>query len=628
MQLGFTLRTRKDTENRQRLEQARMAAAARQGSVAVTAAVAAKEEAESQAGMSIYSDLRMLPDGRYISLTRGDVFRAFPGEFEEHFAVILSPTPPASLEVNDGFLHPATLTNIASQAPSTISRSDFHQVLGDTGIAAYCYLVVSPQLYNRRQQMEIKSELLKRFRSVDNSSQPGSVIILIATVDTIRAVHDKEVATSDAGTYQVTEVQAEVRALLLQAEKKGASDIHIETRNHTSDIFFRIHGIRRKQRSIAPAKLDQFMSVLWNFESTDAARGGGTWNKNAIQDTSFNVNDENSKALLFNVRFHSAPIHPAGNFKCVLRILRPASNTGGTRKLEAVGYLPHHLKQINEMVVGGSGIILVVGPTNSGKSTTLQSLAERFYDINGSHISLTTIENPVEYEIKRATQMQATSENFEKYLMASLRQDPDAVIVGEIRNEAAATTTRDLGLAGHKIMTTLHVYEAAGAFERLSNLGVDLQVLTMPGFISGVIYQRLCPVICPHCHISWSEARKIPSFFADPDIIERVETVTDMDQHMVFLRSETGCEFCEHTGVIGRTPLAEVLVPDETFLEHVKARDFLAAKRHWKKASTPVASDLNCTVLSHGIYEMRKGRIDPRDVEKNIGLLRLESNNY
>ena len=626
MQLPFKLRTKADSANRLRLEQAKQAAIARQQSQVVSAAVEAKVEAESKAGISIYSDLRMLPDGRYVSLSRADVLpRSFPAEYEEHFAVILSPTPPSALEVNDGFQHPSSLAKIASQAPSAASPIEYHAALTETGTAAYCYLVVSPQYFNRREQMEIKSELLKRFRSAGNAAISPSVITLIATGDTIRAVHDKEIATSDDGTYQTSEVQAEVRQLLILAEKRGASDIHIETRDHTSDIYFRIHGIRRKHKSIAPAKLEQYMQVLWNHESTDAARGGSTWTKGMIQDTSFNITDEATKAVLFNVRFHTAPIHPAGNFKCVMRILRPSTNTGGARRLEAVGYLPHHLKQINEMVVGGSGIILVVGPTNSGKSTTLQSLAERFYEINGTHISLTTIENPVEYEIKRATQMQATSENFDTYLVASLRQDPDAVIVGEIRNEVAAKTTRDLGLAGHKIMTTLHVYEAAGAFERLANLGVDLQVLTMPGFISGVVYQRLCPVICPHCRISWSEARSRPNFFADPEIIGRVESVTDLNLHSVFLRNDLGCEHCGNTGIVGRTPLAEVLVPDETFLEYVKNREFISAKRHWKKHGTPAAPDLSCTALSHGILEMRKGNVDPRDVEKIIGLIRIES---
>jgi type II secretory ATPase GspE/PulE/Tfp pilus assembly ATPase PilB-like protein len=244
--------------------------------------------------------------------------------------------------------------------------------------------------------------------------------------------------------------------------------------------------------------------------------------------------------------------------------------------------------------------------------------------VRGRTIKVSTIENPVEYEMVGACQMPASSENFEKYLKASLRQDPDVVVVGEIRDDKAAETTKNLVLAGHKIFSTLHVYEAPAAFSRLMQLGVPRGLLSMPGFVSGIVYQRLVPVVCPHCSHKYQDVAH--TGMLSEALEARLIRSINMDRDDVRLIREGGCEQCDFLGVIGRTPCAEVLKPDATFLELVRDEKDAAAKAYWySQLGSRIGLNGSPTALSHAKHKMRMGMLDPRDVEAELSLLNSEN---
>lgn len=491
------------------------------------------------------------------------------------------------------------------------------------------YLLMTPDMYLQSRGMLDVAQRLK----ADNHL---NIYPLISTWEIIRAVHHnnaREISSSDS---EQTSTQTRVRQLLLDAAKSGASDIHIEARENKAEVLLRIDGRRYKMGDISLATAEDYGSVLFNFESTDIARKG-SWTKREIKDTNFDVWDDPTKKnkRLLTVRFHSTAIHP-DKFQLVLRLLRPAHVEGGFKKLSDVGYSDAQREQVEKMLIGGSGLVVFVGPTNSGKSSSLQSCIQQLYENRGPNIKVCTIESPVEYEIPNACQMPATKDTFNVLLEATLRQDPDVVMVGEIRESQAAKTVKDLVLAGHKILSSIHGYSAMAAFSRLEQLGVDIDLMTMPGFISGFVYQRLLPIVCPECSLPFHLART--TGMINEGLFNRLTSVSE-DKHNIrfinegryFINAEnkldTGCkcETCNGTGILGRTPIAEIIIPDEKLLGFIKKKDEAGARDYWLSTQgEKVEYGLGVSALSHAIQKMRQGIVDPRDVEHSIGMLRRD----
>jgi general secretion pathway protein E len=333
------------------------------------------------------------------------------------------------------------------------------------------------------------------------------------------------------------------------------------------------------------------------------------------------------------LRFNTAPIYPAPNVQCTMRLLR-MDGEQSAKPMEEVGYTPEMVAQIEEMLVGSTGLVLLVGPTNSGKSTSLQSFINRIYARRGADIKVVTIEDPVEYILERACQMgvprgkQTTDQIaaiYKTLLGSTLRQDPDVALVGEIRTNEQAEPVKDMVLAGRKILSTLHAYEAMAAFPRLAEIGVPPSLLTREGFVSGVIYQRLVPVLCPHCSESLTP-EMVDSGRIRQSTYDRVAGAAEFGpggKHDVRLRSITGCKDCNFTGITGRTPCAELLLPDATFLRHIRNGDELSAKNYWHR--TGINTDgAGVRAIAHAIAKMRRGLVDPNDIEVQIGPIEID----
>ena len=217
---------------------------------------------------------------------------------------------------------------------------------------------------------------------------------------------------------------------------------------------------------------------------------------------------------------------------------------------------------------------------------------------------------------KRKTSIDAhTGSAFTTFLRGTLRQDPDVVMVGEIRDHDSATVVKDLVLAGRKILATLHTYSALWAYVRLREIGIPWEILTMPGFIAGIVYQRLVPTLCPHCSMPLVEGlERVPK-----ETLYRIQQVSDLSKDKVRVRGD-GCEHCHHTGIAGRTVCAELVLPDRALLRFLSASDFLGAEKYWREAGVGAING-GVSSLAHGIHKMREGLISPLDVEDQIGLL-------
>lgn len=442
-----------------------------------------------------------------------------------------------------------------------------------------------------------------------------------------------EPATAKIGDREDTEVEKRAFFLVDEAVKAGASDIHIEARQGHAEILIRVDGFRRRLEALPSLSFSQAESigrVLYNVHA-DASSKDTAWDPKRVQDAV--VEHQTRDGQHVQLRFNSGPIFPSGSFQIVIRILR--MNQSQTFKLESMGYTDSQMRQIEVALAGSRGLVLMCGPMGSGKSTALQAMITRVYERRGVGIKIVTVEDPVEYVIPHACQMGVPQKSrrgtgvdgqFDEFLKGTLRQDADVVMVGEIRNAESAEVVKDLVLVGRKIFTTLHAYSSIQAYLRLREIGVPWDVLTNPGFVSGVVFQRLLPVLCPSCSVPFLEGAASVA----EDVRARLKLVADLVEDNIRVRGD-GCEHCGRTGYKGRVAVAEVLLPDATLLELLKKDDLVAAQQYWlrKGAEDAVARMANGetwvakypTALAHAIIAMRKGYVDPSDVEANIDIL-------
>lgn len=453
-------------------------------------------------------------------------------------------------------------------------------------------------------------------------------ILYCATEDMIQlSYHRLQSSALEADGSEQTDIEKLISTIVDEAELRKASDIHIETRGDKADIFFRVNGLRVFYANIVTTTARGIGRVLYSVHA-DAGSKDVTWTITDVADSS--IEWESSAGTKLQLRFSSSPIHPFGNFHIVIRVL---SSQAKVPPIKSLGYSTEQEDLLDIMSSGSNGIVLMCGPTNSGKSTGLQALIGRLFERRGAEIKIITVEDPVEYNMpgacqigvarkRTANQDAVTGSAFTTFLRGTLRQDPDVVMVGEIRDLDSAVVTRDLVLAGRKVFATLHANSALWAFVRLREIGLPWEVLTMPGFIAGICYQRLLPVLCPQCSIRAADPGSEIGGMSE-ELQHRLQFVVDFGSDDVRVRGK-GCPHCKETGVIGRTTVAEFVLPDRTLLGLLSERRFLEAEKHWRAgASSFSRSDKRAciTVLQHAIEKMKQGILSPVDIENQIGVI-------
>jgi len=327
-----------------------------------------------------------------------------------------------------------------------------------------------------------------------------------------------------------------INALLTEAIKVGASDIHVETFEKRLVIRFRVDGVLREmvqpKRALAPLLVSR-IKVMAKLDIAE---------KRVPQDGRISLRVAGREV---DIRVSTIP--SSNGERVVLRLL---DKQAGRLDLAALGMTERDTAAINQLLQQPHGIILVTGPTGSGKTTSLYAGLSR---LNDKSRNILTVEDPIEYNLEGIGQTQVNSKadmTFARGLRAILRQDPDVVMIGEIRDLETAEIAVQASLTGHLVLSTLHTNNAIGAVTRLHDMGVEPFLLSSS--LIGVIAQRLVRVLCPAC----KEAHQ-------PDSAEREKLHLQADQQPTIYRAK-GCDQCNQTGYKGRASIFEIVLIDDS----------------------------------------------------------------
>lgn len=336
--------------------------------------------------------------------------------------------------------------------------------------------------------------------------------------------------------------------IIYNALKKRASDIHIEPYEDKLLVKYRIDGVLNDEFSFPKKNQQAVIARLKIISSLDITE------TRLPQDGRFKVKFENRE---IDFRVSSLPANFGETF--VLRALDKESLSLGFKKL---GFSAEPLRLFQEAVKAPFGIILVTGPTGSGKSTTLYSVIKQ---LNTPDKNLITIEDPVEYHLEGVTQIQVEANiglTFSEGLRSALRQSPDVIMVGEIRDSETADIAIKASLTGETIFSTLHTNSASGAITRLRDMGAEPFLLASS--LIACTAQRLVRQLCPKC----KEAYKI-----EKEIIDRLALGSVLDkQSAKQLFRPKGCSYCNHSGYRGRIAILEIVLLDDKIKEMIIER--------------------------------------------------------
>ncbi|MCZ6502654.1 MAG: type II secretion system ATPase GspE [Gammaproteobacteria bacterium] len=361
-----------------------------------------------------------------------------------------------------------------------------------------------------------------------------------------------------------------INSLLTEAIKVDASDIHIETYETRLVVRFRVDGILREVVSPRRALAPLLVSRIKVMAKLDIAE------KRLPQDGRISVRVGGREV---DVRVSTIPA--SNGERVVMRLL---DKQEGRRDLAHLGMNPADMKAMETIVSKPHGILLVTGPTGSGKSTTLYACLDQ---LNDRTRNILTVEDPIEYDVEGIGQTQVNAKadmTFARGLRAILRQDPDVVMVGEIRDYETADVSVQASLTGHLVLSTIHTNTAIGALTRLENMGVQPYLLS--NSIIGLLAQRLVRVLCDHCTKSYvADDYECKFLKVDP-----LKPPT--------LHKAVGCEKCAQEGYRGRMGIYEVVVIDDEMrrMIHSGASE-LDLEQHARKYTTGIREDGRTKIL-------------------------------
>jgi len=341
--------------------------------------------------------------------------------------------------------------------------------------------------------------------------------------------HDRKdlVATED-----IPQIRRIINQVLYRAVVESASDIHIENLENRIRVRFRLDGLLQERKT--PITKDNVRSVISVFK-VDA--GLDITEHRRSQDGVFKMSIGKGRFVDFRINLHTVDFGE----DAVIRILDTAKNL---LPLEALGCPPKMLERYLTLVENPQGLILLTGPTGSGKSTTLYSTLAH---LNSAEKKIVTAEDPVEYYLDGICQYkvnESIGNTFAEYARRFLRKDPDIILIGEIRDEATAEACFRAAMTGHLVFSTLHTNDSVGALQRLSNLGVNNAIAAEA--ILAVMAQRLARRICTKCRQHYGPDQALLSLFYPDGRPKDVEFV-----------SGSGCAACDYLGFKGRLGLYE-----------------------------------------------------------------------
>lgn len=429
-------------------------------------------------------------------------------------------------------------------------------------------------------------QTLMKSKSLNCNLRPCSLTVLnhylkIASPETeVKRSHHLSIVTDETSSEieQRTNTQHLLDNIIDAAYQAGSSDIHIETDeiNNKSVFRFRVDGRLIEQKAAAlrlsEAVVSRVASLIIGHE---AHVGGGstsdTFDKNRPIGGSFTVKTHRRTVKL---RYSHMPTSEPKGLSIVMRIVTGDGN-GGIPTFKDLDYSIGEIKLMNRILKYPNGIVFFTGPTGSGKSSAMAAGTTIFPDT----VKILAFEDPVETNLPNVCQVQVGSSattNFAAYGRTALRQDPDVIIYGEIRDPEVMSSAIDQANTGHLVLTTLHTNTPADAIERLLSLGANLTALTHSSLIRAIVGQRLIPRLCKHCKVSLNNAvksrwanddhKRVHNYFAKyhPEELNGIYTVN---------KAGNVCSNCNHTGEKGRAPIVEIIHVDNIGRGYIKKGD-------------------------------------------------------
>ncbi|UFH60544.1 GspE/PulE family protein [Sulfurovum mangrovi] len=376
-----------------------------------------------------------------------------------------------------------------------------------------------------------------------------------------------------------------VNSLFFQAIQKGSSDIHIESGERKGEVRLRIDGALKKHIDLEKNIVGLVINRIKVISSLDISE------KRVPQDGRTQIM---ISGKTIDVRVSILPTYYGE--RVVMRIL---SQSEHIPTLESLGFQPDITKDLNKLLNHAHGMILVTGPTGSGKSTTLHACLQH---IATPDKNIITVEDPVEYNAENISQIQVNSKvglTFAAGLRSILRQDPDIIMVGEIRDSETAEIALRSALTGHLLLSTLHTNDATSALSRL--IDMDIESFLISSTLLGVLAQRLTRKLCPECREAKPLARHITEELA-------------IDPEKLYFHA-VGCKACDFTGYKGRQVIGELFIIDDHVKEMMKegANDHEIREAMKKRGMKTIADKLkDLLVAGETSYEeaLRVGLMD------------------
>lgn len=364
-----------------------------------------------------------------------------------------------------------------------------------------------------------------------------------------------------------------VNSIFFQAIRQKASDIHIENHENKGVVRFRINGVLVDNIEIDSKFIPYIITRIKVISDLDIGE------KRKPQDGRTQIKIAGKK---LDIRVSILPNYYGE--RIVMRILMDSTSIPS---IEELGFDKNITEQFNILSNNSHGIILVTGPTGSGKSTTLHAFLKR---LTNKENNIMTIEDPVEYKAERINQMQVNSKiglSFAEGLRSILRQDPDIIMVGEIRDKETAEIAIQAALTGHLVFSTLHTNTSIGAIIRLMDMGIEPFLISSS--VIGVVSQRLAKILCNHCKKEEEENSNTYLQLNNKEINFKIY-------------KEVGCPYCNHTGYTHRKAVGECLILDNDFKKIIKEDiEELKLRKLFKEKKLPDIKTELYNLLANGL---------------------------
>ncbi|HEY9017616.1 GspE/PulE family protein [Thiomicrospira sp.] len=421
------------------------------------------------------------------------------------------------------------------------------------------------------------------------------------------------------GGQEKTQTQLSVKELFELAAKKRSSDVHLwATVNRGTIVQFRVDRKLRVQPELTQT-FEEGMSLIHSITNSMASGA----NKEIFQQTGFyNARINDPAHLPDSIAMIRVNITPTDDgdigSKAVFRLQKKVSSIG---TWESSGFDENQIYALKYLQKLPTGITIFTGPTGSGKTTSIAvDLDSRLRESDYTKMCY-TLEDPPEIMVEGVVPIKVPpadneadrKKNFNMAIANMLRQDPDIVMLGEIRDAATANVAFEAAMTGHYVLATLHTNNALSSIYRLRELGVPRYLLHDPKILNGIVSQRLVPKLCPHCKKKLMENRDA----VKPSEFKRYERATN-ELDNVYIKGD-GCDQCNHTGHLGLTAIAEVLITDNVLMKHISNDDLSGAMEYLRNSEKAYMS-----LIGSAISKMNQGIVDPRDAEAEVGPLTLD----